>query len=205
MAPSLQNGIDLADTLFELNCIEEAERVARHACVLDPKSIEANNQLALVLVGLDRYDEALEIARTTCARHPDEVSARTVLAVALSESGDQDAALKEAKAAVEAAPTDCRSHCALGSVYLKMEEGAGALAAFERATDCLSASGAQPMRATRSICAAGLAAALTLLTRHDEAVAAFDVLLRDDPILFERWPEVATFYERSVQHTNRSG
>ena len=203
LAPNLQNGVDFVDTLFELNRLDEAERVVRDTCALNGKSIEARNRLALVLSGLDRYDEALEIARATCAHAPDDVSSRCILAVVLSEAGDLKAALKEAQAALEVAPTDTQSHLALGSVYVKMHDGAGALAAFERAAEGLTAFGDRPMRAARSACAAGRAAALSLLARHDEAVAAFDALLHDDPTLFERWPEVMPHYERSLRVGSR--
>jgi tetratricopeptide (TPR) repeat protein len=62
LAPSLTHGLNLGSTLYELNRLEEAERVLRDVLVLDPRSVDAKELLATVLTGQDRYDEAIKIA-----------------------------------------------------------------------------------------------------------------------------------------------
>ena len=137
LAPSLTHGLNLGSTLYDLNRLDEAERVLRDALALDPRSADAKELLALVLAGQDRYDEAIKIAREICVSNPDSLSSRVVLAGVLSEAGCLDEALMEAKAAADNAPTDARSHGGLGAVYVKMNDGAAARAAFERMAKCL--------------------------------------------------------------------
>jgi Flp pilus assembly protein TadD len=85
----------------------------------------------------DRYDEAIKIAREICDSNSDALSSRAVLAGALSEAGCLDEALRIATAAAKGAPDDARVHGALATVYVKMKDGAAALAAFERMAACL--------------------------------------------------------------------
>jgi tetratricopeptide (TPR) repeat protein len=66
MAPSPARGLNLGATLYELNRFEEAERVLRDVLVLDPRSVDAKELLAMVLTGQDRYDDAIRMAREAC-------------------------------------------------------------------------------------------------------------------------------------------
>jgi protein O-GlcNAc transferase len=137
LAPSADHGVNLAMTLYELHRLEEAERALRDALVIDPQSIDAQALLAQVLAGQERYDEAITQAREICESNPDAPSSRAVLAGVLTEAGHLDEALTEAKAAVEAAPTDARCHSVLGGLYLKMNDGAAALALRGTSSDRL--------------------------------------------------------------------
>ncbi|MGH9631909.1 MAG: tetratricopeptide repeat protein [Bryobacteraceae bacterium] len=197
LAPSLAHGLGLGSTLYELNRLEEAERVLRDALVHDPQSVDGKELLAQVLAGQDRYEEAIKLAREICERYPDALSSRVVLAGVLSEAGHLEEALKEARAAAEVAPADPRSQSALGAIYVKMNDGVRALSAFERMAVCLDSSMERLPSSAWVWCDAGRGAALSLLGRHDEALATFDKLLRTDPEFFERWPEVAPHYDLS--------
>jgi tetratricopeptide (TPR) repeat protein len=53
LAPSVTHALNLAATLYELNRLDEAERVLRDAVVLDPGSAEVKEALATVLTGQD--------------------------------------------------------------------------------------------------------------------------------------------------------
>ena len=53
-------------------------------------------------------------------------------------------------------------------------------------------------------CIVGRGVALSLLSRHDEAMEAFDEVLRTDPEFFDRWPEVAPHYQLSSRETERN-
>ncbi len=138
LAPSVTHALNLASTLYELNRLTEAERVLRDAVALDSRSVDARESLATVLAGQDRYDEAIRIARELCESNSGALSSQTVLAGVLSEAGYLDEALQVAKAAADTAPHNARVYGALGSVYLKMNDGESALAAFERMAECLA-------------------------------------------------------------------
>ena len=90
-----------------------------------------------------------------------------------------------AKAAVDMLHReDARAHGALGTVYVKMNDGGSALAAFERMAHCLVP---EPDRLPSSpwvSYAAGRGIALSLLGRHDDAMAAFEDVLRADHEFF---------------------
>ena len=204
LAPSLKNGVELGLTLYELNRLEEAERAVRGALVHDPQSIDAKELLAEILSGQDRHNEAVTLAREICELNPHGVSSQVVLARALSEAGEVDEALEVAKAVVERAPSDPRPHGALGGVYMKLKQGAEALAAFDRMTGCLAPEIERLPSSVRVQCDAARGAALSLLGRHEEAMAAFQEVLRTDPGFLERWTEVAPHYELSLRETRRT-
>jgi tetratricopeptide (TPR) repeat protein len=203
LAPSVTHALNLASTLYELNRLDEAERVLRDAVVLDFRAVDVRELLATVLAGQDRYDEAIRLARETCESSSGALSSRTVLACVLAEAGCLDEALRVVKAAVDIAPQDPRAHGALGTVYVKMNDGASALAAFERMADCLAP---EPDRLPSSpwvSYAAGRGIALSLVGQHDDAMAAFEDVLRADPEFFVRWPEVAPHYQLSSREAGR--
>ena len=204
LAPTLTNGVELGLTLYELNRLEEAERAIRDALVHDPQSIDAKELLAQIMSGQDRHDEAVTLAREIYECNPDGLSSQVVLASALSEAGELDEALEVAKAAVERAPSDPRSLGTLGAVYMKLEDGAAALAAFDRVTEFLAPEIERLPSSIRVQCDAARGAALSLLGRHDEAMAAFQQVLRTDPGFLERWPETAPHYQRSLRETRRT-
>jgi tetratricopeptide (TPR) repeat protein len=197
------HALNLGSTLYELKRLDEAERVVRDALALDAGSVDARELLAVVLAGQDRYDEAVKLAREACALNPDGLSSCVALAAVLSEAGRLDEALKEARAATEAAPEDARSHGVLGAVYLKMNDAAAALATLEQMADCLRPDVERLPPSQWVQYFLGRGEALSLLGRHDEAVAAFEEVLRIDPELFERWPELAPAYQLSSREAGR--
>jgi hypothetical protein len=84
-----------------------------------------------------------------------------------------------------------------------MNDGASALAAFERMAECLAPETDQLPSSQWVSCIAGRGVALSLLSRHNEAMEAFEEVLRTDPGFFERWSEVAPHYELSLRATER--
>jgi tetratricopeptide (TPR) repeat protein len=204
LAPSLVHGLNLGSTLYELGRLEEAERVLRNCLVIDPGSIDAKEALAVVLTGQDRYDDALTLTQQLCAVSPIALSSQVVLAGVLMEAGRLDEALREALTAAEAHPSDPRPQASLGFIYVKMNHGTEALAAFERFRTLLDESTERPSAANRVLSATGRGNALSVLGRHEEAIAAFEEALRIDPRFFERWPEMLPHYERSSQETQRA-
>jgi tetratricopeptide (TPR) repeat protein len=86
LAPSATHALNLASTLYELNRLDEAERVLRDAVLLDPRSADVKEMLATVLAGQYRYDEAIKIARDTCESNSDAPSSQAVLAGVLAEA-----------------------------------------------------------------------------------------------------------------------
>jgi tetratricopeptide (TPR) repeat protein len=121
--------------------------------------------------------------------------------MALLEADRPDEALAEAKATVACSPQNGHAHCALAAVYLGTDDGAAALAAIERAAACFAAQHEPVHRLIVARCAGIRGAALSMLGRHDEAMLAFDELLRLEPDFFERWPELAAPYELSRRET----
>ena len=161
-------------------------------------SIESDALLgaAISLSHLNRHEEAIAIAREAAESHSARLSSRAALAVVLSEAGCLDEALRVAKAIVDTAPQDATAHGTLGTVYLKMKAGGSALDSFERAT-CLACEPAPLPSSDWIRYATGRAVALSLLGRHEEAIAGFGEVLRIDPELLERWPDFASHYQRS--------
>jgi tetratricopeptide (TPR) repeat protein len=190
--------------LYELNRLDEAEHALRDALVRDPGRIEIKELLAFVLAGLDRYDESLALVRETIARNPDALSSRVVLAGVLSEAGRFDEALEEATGAAATASTDPRPHHVLGVIHVRMNAGLAAFASFEDMARYLEPDLAPRPGSDWVWYHWGCGTALSLQGRHDEAMTAFDTLLRVDPAFYERWPEFAPHYQRSAREIGRS-
>ena len=197
LAPSVQHGLDLGETLYELNRLDEAERVLREALVIEPRSTDAKEALAVVLAGQDRYDDALLLAHELCAANPVPLSSRVVLAGVLMDAGRLEEARREALTAEAADPSDPRPQFILGYTYLKLNDGGAALTAFERGQSSLGQGTQLRSHSSRVSSAVGRGSALSLLGRHEEAMSAFEQALRIDPGFFERWPDLAEHYERS--------
>jgi tetratricopeptide (TPR) repeat protein len=204
LAPSVPHALNLGSTLYELNRLDEAERTLRHALALDSRSADAWQLLATVLAGQDRYDEAIRIARESCDSNGDAWSSRVVLAGVLTEAGRLDEALRVASAAANEMPEDSGGHGALGLVYVKMKDGAAALAAFDRMAACLAPETDRLPSSPWMGYLLGRGVAMSLLGQHDDAMAAFEDLLRTDPEFFERWPEVAPHYQLSSREAGRN-
>jgi len=205
LAPSVERSLTLATSLYELNRLDEAERVVRATLELNPRSTDVKEMLAQVLSGQDRHQEALEVADEIKALNPSALSSRVTLAGVLMEARQLEAALKEAKAAVDIAASDPRGYGILGAIYLKMHDGSAALAAFAQMVNYIDPNADRVPSSSWVWCDVGKGSALSLLGRHDEAMASFDEVLRVDPTFFERWPEMALHYHVSLRETERTG
>jgi tetratricopeptide (TPR) repeat protein len=203
-APSAEHGLQLGETLLWLNRLDEAERVLRECLAIDPRSTDIKEDLALVLASQDRREEALALAQEICAVKQVAPSSRVALACVLSAAGRLSEALQEANRAAEASSSDPRTQVVLGSIHVEMNNGAAALAAFDRVADSLVESTERLPASLQVCCAAGRGNALSVLGRHEEAMSAFEEALRGDPEYFERSLEGRSHYDRSLRETHRS-
>jgi tetratricopeptide (TPR) repeat protein len=198
LEPCVAHGLNLARTLYELNQLEEADVVLRQVLAIEPGSVPAKESLANVLTGQDRYDEAIALARELCAHDPGSWTARLVLAGALSEAGHAVDALGEAQVVVTLQPGEAAGYCVLGGIHLKMTHGDRALVAFERALECPGVMDDRLASGAWIACIVGRGAALAQLNRHADAMADFEEVLRVDATFFDRWPEIAPYYQKAL-------
>jgi tetratricopeptide (TPR) repeat protein len=204
LQPSVTHGLELGGTLYELNRLDDAERVVREALAIDSRSTDAKGLLAMVLSDQDRHSEAIELARQIRAAVPNDVPSRLVLSHVLSWAGHFEEALREATAAVEIAPTESRPYGALGSIYIRMNDGEAALRSFDRMAAYIDPA-VERIPSTEWVwCYAGRGVALSLLDRHAAAMAAFEEALSIDGQILERCHPYAPHYERSRRATGQS-
>ncbi len=203
LSPSVHNRHNLAWTLYELKRLDEAERVLLDALPHEPQSSDVKRTLAYVLTAQDRYDEALRLAEEVRGIENHSASSYALLAGILMEAGQLDEAMKAAGTALRLAPTDPEAHGALGAVHLQMNDGAAALASFERMAEHIDPRVPRLSSSPWVWSAGGRGAALSKLGRHDEALAAFEELLRMDPGFFERWPELSEPYDLTTEEIGR--
>lgn len=210
LTPSLVIGLHRGHALYELNRLQEAERVLRDTLALDVGTTNAEELklmvrewLALVIADQGQHDEAIALARETGASNPDLGSPRAVLAAVLCEAGRREEALAEATAALRVAPAapECLSH--VGGIYLKINDAATALEIFDRMAASLEPESSPLPSSPWVRCLAGRADALSLLGRHHEAIAVFDEVRRIDPGFLDRQPELAADYARSSREIGR--
>jgi tetratricopeptide (TPR) repeat protein len=197
LAPCVLHGLELGETLYELNRLDEAEQVVRQVLALEPRSANATGLLAQIVTEQGRHEEGVHLARRIRTADPAALEPRVVLAGVLSLTGKKDEALQEANAAVDIAPGDPRAHYALGNVCVVMNDGHAALLAFDRMAECMDRDSDRIPSLWREWCCAGRGAALSLVGRHAEAMAAFTEALTVDPQFFARCRTFAPYYERS--------
>jgi tetratricopeptide (TPR) repeat protein len=204
LQPSVTHGLELGGTLYELNRLEDAERVLREALAIDSQSTDAKGLLAMVLSDQDRHSEAIELARQIRAAAPNDVPPRLVLGHVLSWAGHFEEALREANAAAEIAPTESRPYSALGNIYIRMNDGQAAQRSFDCMAACIDPAVERLPSTDWVWCYAGRGVAFSLLNRHDEAMVAFEEALRIDGQIFERCQPYAPHYERSRRATGHA-
>jgi tetratricopeptide (TPR) repeat protein len=203
LAPSALHGGYLGWTLLWLNRLDEAERALRNTLLIDSRATDVKLALAQVLAGQDRHDEALTIAHEVCAVTPVAMSSQLVLAEVLRDAGRLEEALKEANAAAMAWPSEPGPQVVLGTIHVDLNDGAAALAAFDRVQRCVELSHESQPASFHVSCARARGNALSLLGRHEEAMCAFEETLRRDPDHFDRWPDGRAHYDCSLRETQR--
>ena len=141
--------------------------------------IEPDHQLAPSLlagsIGVQyRFGEALPMAEAAVQKAPKLLIPRLIFASLLEEMERNDEAIVQAQEALALHPDSEESHRILGWVYLDLEDYR---AAFEEAEKALAN---RPTPETQRLFATTLAA----LGRREEAIAAIEAALREEPDLY---------------------
>lgn len=206
LAPSVGRSRWLSYAQEEVGRLEAAEQSIRQALTIDPRSVEANEQLVHLLLMQERDDEAVALARKLRAADPECVPFRLALAGALCDGGNLEEALAEVKAAEAMAPTNAEVYDVLASVHVEMGNADAALTALEESVRCAPLESRSVSLSQKVWHWVARGSALSTLGRHTEAVAAFDVALGLDPELFHRESFNAAFarYEVSSREAART-
>ena len=147
-----------------------AEESYRRVIELDPQADGAHYNLAVLLRAAGRHGEAMQQYRR--AHELGRPEATWDLVQELLEAGEEDAARAAADFAVGRAGESAPAQKSRGLVHLFQHEPVPALARFERATQLASGD-------VESWLHAGIAA--QELGRFDQAMAAYETVLRLDP------------------------
>jgi len=134
--------LDLSGQLQHWGEIEAAERLARVAVRLAPRSPVALNNLVLCLIRVSRNDEALPLAQQVCEILPDEPSCNVLLAILQSCVGRRDEARTRLERVIELdqdPEQTARAYLELGTVLDKLADYEGAFAALTKAAEGHSA------------------------------------------------------------------
>ena len=112
---------------------EEAIRAYRRANEIWGGSLDALNNIGVLLKRLGRLPEAIEVLREAVALDSDDLPSHNYLAVALRDSGQVDEALTALKAIVKRAPDDAETRLNLGITLLRARRLDAALPHLQRA------------------------------------------------------------------------
>jgi protein O-GlcNAc transferase len=195
MQPRCDHAYNLGIGLTELKRLDEAEQAFRTALRLDPGAADAALNLASMFQEQSRLEEAIAVLNELPVTSEYHVSALSILTDVYLSAGRVDDALRTARSAVEQYPNDATSHAALGSASVDKKDGAGALIAFDEALRL--APGDVDYQAGRAV-------ALTLLSRHFDAVREFEAVLARDPDYLERYPDLTRHLSSSRDALSRS-
>ncbi len=117
--------------------LDEAERYARLSIKAEPKSLQAQNTLAVILIQRKRYDEAIKLLKviTEDILYPTPEIAWGNLGLAQLEKGDFDAAIGSLQRAVAAQPLFCVGYYRLGLAYYEKGELQASVRSFDAALE----------------------------------------------------------------------
>ncbi len=93
-----------------------------HAVQLEPNSVRARYQLALVLQRLDRVKDAIELLRQVVEAEPKNSDALTNLGMALAQVHDATGGIPFLKRAVALNPKDATAHQDLAAAYIQVNQ-----------------------------------------------------------------------------------
>lgn len=100
---------------------------------LDPKNLEAINNLGVVYKDMGRADEAIEQYQKALSINPNFAKAHNNLGVAYFMKGEYIKAIREYQKAISFSPDNLESYTNLGVLYKKQAKMDKALQAFEKA------------------------------------------------------------------------
>jgi tetratricopeptide (TPR) repeat protein len=175
--PSAIHLYNLADALFEVGRLAEAERVLRDGLAKAADSVRLRTLLAAVLGDQNRSEEALELLDGTLQRdpaQPEPLMARTAIYV---QAGRHQDALRDAARVLELAPNDSRAEANAGMAFLAAGEAVAALGHFRQAT-ALDPDVPEYL--------SGTGAALMALGRIEDAATQFERVLSMNPTYVEK-------------------
>ena len=117
--------------------LDEAERYARLSLKADPKSLQGQNTLAVILIQRKRYAEAIEILTliTEDILYPTPEIAWGNLGLAQLEKGEYSAAISSLRRAVAAQPLFCVGNYRLGLAYYQTGDLAASVQSFDAALE----------------------------------------------------------------------
>jgi tetratricopeptide (TPR) repeat protein len=111
----------------------EAVPILEHALVLEPKSIAARYQLALVLQRSNRVQDAIELLKKVVAAEPKNSEALTNLGMALAQAHNATDGIPYLKRSVALNPKDPTAHQDLAAAYLQINQVDDAIAELKTA------------------------------------------------------------------------
>jgi protein O-GlcNAc transferase len=218
------NSVNMATALLELKRPAEAEEVLLKALIENPGFAEGWNNLGNAYVARKHFAEATKAYERALTIDASLTSAANNMATCYLRAGQFDVALKQAQQNSLSAPDNADSWTGLGTVLLTLEDFEEALVAFEKALaidpDHLDARHNRAVtlhrlalfEAARSDYEAVLQLApyrqqswfnlgnlFQVLSRHGDAVNAFQTALAIDPDYAAAW----SFLAHSLKHECR--
>jgi tetratricopeptide (TPR) repeat protein len=114
---------------------KNAEEALQRFLQVSPETFSALYLKGFVLFSTGRYEDSLKITGPLAERNPNHAATRKVIGLNQFMLNRADVAEAELKRAVSLAPQDAEAHYYLGRVLFMRDNPAGALAAFQKATE----------------------------------------------------------------------
>ena len=119
--------------LMKLRQFQEAEECYRHILDINPKFIDAQNNLAILLKQLNRFEEAKEYFKNTILIKPDYFLAHNNLGNTLKELNKFEEAIVSYKKAINLEPNYLIAHFNLGILYKELGNFKESIECFNKA------------------------------------------------------------------------
>jgi tetratricopeptide (TPR) repeat protein len=123
----------LAEADLKLNSTLAAYRELRETVTLDPKNLDAELQLATLLIASRQYDEAELAAEKVIAAAPNNARAHAILGEKDAADRDWPGAIRELQLAITLDPGQVKDYARLAAVYKRTEQPLAAEAVFRKA------------------------------------------------------------------------
>jgi tetratricopeptide (TPR) repeat protein len=133
--PAVDRLLDAAHTARERGNLDAASQALVRALELDPESLSARNELAVVSLALRRPDQALQLLRWVLKRAPDLAPAHGNYGIACQDLGRLDEALASFQRAIALEPDSVTARNNLALCLRRMDRHGEAEAELRRARD----------------------------------------------------------------------
>ena len=135
MEITINQKLNQAITAHQEGRLEEAEKLYREILEIQPNSLDANNNLGVLLQYYNKFEEAEKLYKKAIELKPDYAEAYSNLSVILNKLNKFDEAIVSCQKAIEFNPSLAQAYSNLGNAFFKLNRHEDAIVNYNKAIE----------------------------------------------------------------------